>query len=158
MRPSWVLILTTLAAAVIEATRLIGRRGVQPAHRRTISTGMFIVTPFNVTPLYQTCSLRLLSYVLYVLYVLYVPAFIYPVTFFRRCHPYARTSASRAVLGTYPGRMQLALHATRPSPHGASLRAWCRQAMFASSVTTRHAPSRHCRDANAYGSYNYNLA
>ena len=36
--------------------------------------------------------------------------------FIRRCHPYARKSASRAVLS----RMQLTLHATRPTPHGAS--------------------------------------
>ena len=34
----------------------------------------------------------------------------------RRCHPYARESASRAVLT----RMQLTPHATRPTPHGAS--------------------------------------
>ena len=33
-----------------------------------------------------------------------------------RCHPYSIKSASQAV----PGRMQLSLHATRPTPHGAS--------------------------------------
>ena len=53
-------------------------------------------------------------------------------------------SASQAVLS----RMQLTLHATRRSPHGASCLA---QAMLAWSVKTRHAPSRHCRDTRVYG-------
>ena len=52
-------------------------------------------------------------------------------------------SASQAVLS----RMQLTLHATRLTPHGASRLV---QAMSAWSVKTRHAPSRHCRDARVY--------
>ena len=44
--------------------------------------------------------------------------------------------------------MLLILHATRPTPHGASRLV---QAMFAWSVKTRCAPSRHCRDARVYG-------
>ena len=40
-----------------------------------------------------------------------------PSRLIRRCHPYARKSASKAFLS----RMQLTLHATRPTPHGASL-------------------------------------
>ena len=40
-------------------------------------------------------------------------------------------------------RMQLILHATRPTPNGA-LRSV--QAMTAWSLKTRHAPSQHCRD------------
>ena len=44
--------------------------------------------------------------------------------------------------------MQLTLHATSPTPHGASRLV---QAMPACSVKTRRAPSRHCRDARAYG-------
>ena len=46
------------------------------------------------------------------------------------------------------GRMQLTLHATHPTPHGASRLV---QAMSAWSVKTRRAPSRHCRDARVYG-------
>ena len=53
-------------------------------------------------------------------------------------------SASQAVLG----RMQLAPHATRRTRHGASRLV---QAMSAWSLKTRHAPSRHCRDARVYG-------
>ena len=49
-------------------------------------------------------------------------------------------STSKAVLST----MQLTLHATRQTPHGAV------QAMSAWSVKTRHAPSRYCRDARVY--------
>ena len=64
--------------------------------------------------------------------------------FTRRCHPYARKSASQAVLS----RMQLTLHATRRTPHGASCLVL---AMSARSVKTRRAPSRHCRDARVYG-------
>ena len=37
---------------------------------------------------------------------------------------------------------------TRPTPHGASRLV---QGMSAWSVKTRHAPSRHCRDARVYG-------
>ena len=55
-------------------------------------------------------------------------------------------SASQAVL--INSRMQLTLHATRPPPHGASRLV---QATPAWSVKTRHTPSRHCRDARAYG-------
>ena len=59
------------------------------------------------------------------------------------CHP-PGTSASRALLA----RMQLTLHATRRTPHGASRLV---QAMPAWSLKTRHAPSRHCRNARVYG-------
>ena len=45
-------------------------------------------------------------------------------------------------------RMQLTLHETHPTPHGASRLV---QAMSAWSVKTRRAPSRHCRDARVYG-------
>ena len=54
----------------------------------------------------------------------------------RRCHPYARKSASRAVLSV----MQLTIQATRRTPHGASRLVL---AMSAWSVKTRRAPSRH---------------
>ena len=64
--------------------------------------------------------------------------------FIRRCHPYARKSASQAVLS----RMQLTLHATRRTPHGASRLVL---AMSAWSVKTRRAPSRRCRGARVYG-------
>ena len=68
-----------------------------------------------------------------------------PNQLLRRCHPYARKSASKAVLR----RMQLALHATRPTPYGASRLV---QPMFAWSVKTRRAPpSRHGRHARVYG-------
>ena len=46
------------------------------------------------------------------------------------------------------GRMQLTLHATRRTAHGASRLV---QAMSAWLVKTRHAPSRHSRDARVYG-------
>ena len=64
--------------------------------------------------------------------------------FIRRCNPYATTSASQVVLSG----MQLTIHATRRTPHGASrlvleMSAW--------SVKARRAPSRHCRDAWVYG-------
>ena len=62
---------------------------------------------------------------------------------FRRCHPYARKSASQAVLR----RTQLTLHATRRTPHGDSRLVL---AVSAWSVKTRHTPSRHCRDARVY--------
>ena len=60
----------------------------------------------------------------------------------RCCHPYARKSASKAVLS----RKQLTL-ATRRTPHGASRLV---QAMSAWWVKTRRAPSRHFRDARVY--------
>ena len=52
----------------------------------------------------------------------------------------------------HPGCIQLILQATRPTPH-VSLRAWCKLAMSASSVKTRRAPSRHCREAEGLWSY-----
>ena len=64
--------------------------------------------------------------------------------FIPRRHPYARKSASQAVLS----RMQLTLHATRRTPHGGSRLVL---AMSAWSVNTRRAPSRHGRDARVYG-------
>ena len=61
--------------------------------------------------------------------------------FIRRCNPYAIQSASKgAVIIT--SRMRLALHATRPTPHG-EISAWCKK-KSTWSVTTRRAPSRHC--------------
>ena len=66
------------------------------------------------------------------------------IQFIGRCHPYARKFASKAVLS----RMQVTLHATRPTPHGASRLV---QAMPAWSVKTRRAPSGHYRDARVYG-------
>ena len=63
--------------------------------------------------------------------------------FIRRCHPCTRKSHSQAVLS----RMQLTLHETRRTPHGASRLVL---AMSAWSVKTRCAPSRHCRDARVY--------
>ena len=45
-------------------------------------------------------------------------------------------------------RMQLTLHATRRTPHGASRLVL---AMSAWSVKTRRAPFWHCRDARVYG-------
>ena len=53
-------------------------------------------------------------------------------------------SASKAVFSG----MQLTLHATRPTPCGASRLV---QTMRAWSVKTRRVPSRHCRDAKVYG-------
>ena len=44
--------------------------------------------------------------------------------------------------------MQVALHATRRTPHGASRLV---QAMYAWSVKIRHAPSQHCGDKRVYG-------
>ena len=46
-------------------------------------------------------------------------------------------------------RMQLTLHATRPTPHGGALRLV--QAMSAWSVKTQRAPFRRCMDARVYG-------
>ena len=62
----------------------------------------------------------------------------------RRCHPYARKSATQAVLSM----MQLALHATRQMPHSASP---LTLAMSTWSLKTRIAPPRHCRDSRVYG-------
>ena len=45
-------------------------------------------------------------------------------------------------------RMQLTLHATRPTPRGTSRLVL---AMSVGSVKTRRAPSRHCRNARVYG-------
>ena len=64
--------------------------------------------------------------------------------FIGRCPPYARKSASKTVLN----RMQFTLHATRPTPHGASRLV---QAICAWSVKIRRGPSRHCTDARVYG-------
>ena len=61
----------------------------------------------------------------------------------QRYHPYGRESVSKAVLS----RTQLTLHATRPTPHGAPRLV---QELSASSVETRGAPPRHCRDARVY--------
>ena len=44
--------------------------------------------------------------------------------------------------------MQLTLHATRPTSHGASRLVL---AIFAWSVKTRRALSQHCKDARVYG-------
>ena len=61
-----------------------------------------------------------------------------------KSHPYARKSASHEVLS----RMQLTLHATGRTPHGASRLVLAKSAW---SVKTRRAPSRHCRDGRVYG-------
>ena len=60
-------------------------------------------------------------------------------------------SASHAVLG----RMQITLHGTRRTPHGASRLV---QAMSAWLVKARHAPSRHCRDARVIPLWSYDTA
>ena len=57
--------------------------------------------------------------------------------------PSIRKAASKAVRS----RMQLTLHTTRSTPHGASRLVY---AMSAWSVKTGRAPSRHCRDARVY--------
>ena len=54
----------------------------------------------------------------------------------------------KSVLRAVLGRMQLTLHVTRRTPHGAlrlvhAISAWL--------VKTRRAPSRHSRDARVYG-------
>ena len=49
---------------------------------------------------------------------------------------------------TILSRKQLTLHATRPTPRGASRLV---RAMFAWSVKARRAPSRHCKDARVHG-------
>ena len=68
----------------------------------------------------------------------------YQVNVIPRCHPHARKSALKEILSG----MRLALHATRPSPHGASRLV---QAMSAWSVKTRRVSPRHCRYARFYG-------
>ena len=61
-----------------------------------------------------------------------------------------------SVLRGVLGRMKLTLHATRRTPHGASRLV---QAMPAWLVKTRHAPSRHGRDARVYShTYDYGHA
>ena len=55
-----------------------------------------------------------------------------------------KKSASQAVLS----RMQLTRHETRQTTHGASRLGL---AMYAWSVKTRRAPSRHCKGARIYG-------
>ena len=55
-----------------------------------------------------------------------------------------KKSASKAVLR----RLQLSLHATRPTPHGASR---LEQAMSPWSVKTGRAASRHSGDGRVYG-------
>ena len=64
------------------------------------------------------------------------------------CNKVRRTRgfASQAVLSI--DRMQLALHATRPTPHGASRLV---QARSAWTGKTRRAPSGHCSDEKVYG-------
>ena len=73
-----------------------------------------------------------------------------------KCNSMALSSISKKV-GTRcrspsyerePGRMQVTVHATGRTPHGASRLV---QAMSAWLVKTRRAPSRHNRDARAYG-------
>ena len=56
-------------------------------------------------------------------------------------------SASQAALR----KMQLTLHASSRTPHGASRLVL---AMSAWSVETRRAPARHCRGAEVYGHTN----
>ena len=55
-----------------------------------------------------------------------------------------RKSTSHVVLS----KMQLTLHATRRTPHGASRLV---HAMSVLAVKTRRAPSRHWRNARVYG-------
>ena len=64
---------------------------------------------------------------------------------------HARKSNSQAVLS----RLQLILHATRPAPNGVSRLV---QAMSGWSMKTWRAPSRLCRDARLYLSYDHGLA
>ena len=60
----------------------------------------------------------------------------------------SRHKVPESVLGAVLGRMQVTLHATRRTPHGAS-------PLVQSNVClvgeTRPAPSRHSRDATVYG-------
>ena len=60
----------------------------------------------------------------------------------------SRHKVPKSVLRAVLGRMQFTRHATRRTPHGASRLA---QAMSAWLVKARRAPSRHSRDARAYG-------
>ena len=69
-----------------------------------------------------------------------------PTPIYGGCHPYARKSASYAVISI--NRMQLTLLATRRAPHGASRMV---PAMSAWSVKNRRAPCRHYRDARVDG-------
>ena len=59
------------------------------------------------------------------------------------CHPHPTLSRKPFLAGCSSPFMRLAQHLT-------ALRAWCKQ-MSAWSVKTRRAPSRHCREARAYG-------
>ena len=61
----------------------------------------------------------------------------------------SRHKVPKSVVRAVLGRMQLTLHATRRTPHGASKRLV--QAMFAWLVKSRRPPSRHCRNARVYG-------
>ena len=69
----------------------------------------------------------------------------------RRCGSYPRTYTQgpevRLTSGSWHYGIQLTLHATRPTPQGASRLV---QAMSAWSVNVRRAPSRHRRDAEVY--------
>ena len=67
-----------------------------------------------------------------------------------RCHPKQESwhKVPKSVLRAVLGRMQFTLHATRRTPHGASLLV---QAMSSWLVKTRRAPSRHSRDTRVYG-------
>ena len=72
----------------------------------------------------------------------------------QRCHPYSSMQENtrkvpevHLTIIAVLSRVQLTLHATRSTPHGASCLA---QAMSAWSVKTRRAPPRHCRDARVY--------
>ena len=60
----------------------------------------------------------------------------------------SRHKMPKFVLRAVLGRMQLTLHATRRTPHGAPRLV---RAMSAWLVETRRAPSRHSRDARIYG-------
>ena len=67
-----------------------------------------------------------------------------------RCHRKqgSRRKLPKSVLQAVLGRMQFILHATRRTPHGASISV---QAMSAWLVKTRRGPSQHGRDARVYG-------
>ena len=63
-------------------------------------------------------------------------------------HPTLSSIRNKVRLKSGVSRMQLTLHATRLTAHGASRLV---QAISAWSVKTLRAPSRHCRDARVYG-------
>ena len=65
-----------------------------------------------------------------------------------KINPLKLSSVCKSVPQAGFSRMKLTLHATRRTPHGASRLV---HAMSVWSVKTRHAPSRHCRDARVYG-------